>query len=116
MLGDGRSPGYSAMTSPESSTCRTSASLMPRSAMRSTAWTRKTRGGHRSPVGRKAVDRPLAIGCAWQRIAAGRLQPPVTHEFGNQDEVVATAHECCSEGVPEDVTGEVLRIDPGVVS
>jgi hypothetical protein len=63
----------------------------------------------------EAVDRTLPIRCAGQCISTCSLQPLVPHEFGDEDEIVAATNDGGAEGVPEDVTGEIVSVDAGVL-
>jgi len=52
-----------------------------------------------SAVGREAVDGTLAVFSGGQAVGPGGFDTSVTHELGDQDEVVAVADESCSECV-----------------
>jgi hypothetical protein len=53
--------------------------------------------------------------CAGQGRAPRGLQPSLTYEFRNQHKVVAAAHKGGAEGVPDELTGEILSVDAGVL-
>lgn len=65
-----------------------------------------------SVVGKQAVDVLLAVCLGGQAVAAGLVEAGVSEEFGDEDKAVALADEAGSEGVVEDVRGELLNRGP----
>jgi hypothetical protein len=68
-----------------------------------------------SAVGEEAVDGGFAVGVGGQAVRPGGFEPRMSHEFGDQDEVVAFADQAGAEGVAQDVPAGEVGGDGGLV-